>query len=116
MTKLTRSEQIFAEKTVCILLVRGESAEGQPIYAYVGVPLNRLEEFMTAQMSRPFFPEDYGVIIESGEGEPNDDVRERMEKDYGFNHQMMVDIPDPASVGKLTRGILDTPLPDKDEA
>lgn len=93
MTELSRSEQIIAEKTVCMLLVRGESPEGQPIFAYVAVRADKLEAFMKAQESGMFHPDDYGVIVEAGEGEPNEEVRQRMEEDYGFNHQAMLDIP-----------------------
>ncbi len=114
MNKLSRSEQILAEKTVCILLVRGESPENTPIYAYVAVRADRLEEFMTAQNSGMFYPEDYGVIIESGDGEPEQDVRERMERDYGFNHQMMVDIPDADHAVDLTQKIVTAPADESD--
>lgn len=103
MTKLTRSEQIIAEKTVFVLLVRGESPEKSPIYAYVAVRADKLEEFMEAQKTGMFYPEDFGVIIESGEGEPTDAVREKMEKEYGFNHQLMVDIPDEKGASGLTQ-------------
>lgn len=101
MADLTRSEQMIAEKTVCILLVRGEDPNGKPIYAYVAVRADKLEEFMTAQKEGTFYPEDYGVIVESGEGEPAPDVRARMEKEYGFNHEAMVDIPDVKGAGDL---------------
>ena len=92
MSKLSRTEQIIAEKTVCVLLVRGESPEGAPIYAYLAIRADKLESFMEAQKSGTFFPEDYGIIIETGEGEPTDDVKARMTKEYGFNHDAMLDL------------------------
>ncbi len=92
MTELNRSERMLAEKTVCVLLVRGESPEGTPIYAYLAVRADRLSEFMIAQQGESFSPEDYGVIIASGEGEPDDEVRARMEGEYNFNHSMMLDV------------------------
>ncbi len=94
MSRLSPAEQVIAEKTVCILLVRGENPDGSAIYAYVAVRADKLETFMEAQKSGMFYPEDYGVIIEAGEGEPSDEVRKKMETEYGFNHQMMMDIPD----------------------
>lgn len=106
MSQLSRSQQIIAEKTVCVLLVRGESPEGAPIYAYVAVRADKLEEFMAAQKSGMFYPEDYGVIIEAGEGDPGEEVQERMERDYGFNHKMMIDIPDAQHAGELTHNIV----------
>jgi len=98
--------QAVAEKTVCIMLMRGESPDGGAIYAYVAVRADKLEEFMAAQKAGTFYPEDYGVIVESGEGEPPEDVRERMERDYGFNHQAMVDIPDEGGARRVVDGLL----------
>lgn len=106
MVELSRSEKLIAEKTVCILLVRGESPEGESIYAYVAVRADKLEAFMEAQKSGMFYPEEYGVIVESGVGEPTDEIREKMEKEYGFNHQAMVDIPDAQRAGELKTDIV----------
>jgi hypothetical protein len=92
VTKLTRSEQIIAEKTVCILLVRGESPDGKKIFAYLGIRADKLEAFMEAQKLGTFFPEDYGVVIETGEGEPSEEVKQKMTQEYGFNHEAMLDI------------------------
>ena len=41
-------------------------------------------------------------IVEAGEGEPAAEVRKKMETEYGFNHQMMVDIPDAAKAYEIT--------------
>lgn len=62
------------------------------MYAYVAVRADKLESFMEAQKSGTFFPEDYGMILESGEGEPSDEVKTRMTQEYGFNHEAMMDI------------------------
>lgn len=106
MAELTRSEKMIAEKTVCILLVRGESPDGEGIYAYVAVRADKLEAFMQAQKNGMFYPEDYGVIVESGVGDPSAEVREKMEKEYGFNHQAMVDIPDGEKASALSSDIV----------
>lgn len=105
MSKLSPSEQVIAEKTVCILLVRGENPDGKPIFAYVAVRADKLESFMEAQKNGMFYPEDFGVIVESGEGEPSADVRKKMETEYGFNHQMMVDIPDTNKAHEITTNL-----------
>lgn len=105
MSKLSTSEQIIAEKTVCILLVRGENPDGKPIFAYVAVRADKLEAFMEAQKNGTFYPEDFGVIIEAGEGDPSAEVRKKMETEYGFNHQMMVDIPDAQKAHEITSNL-----------
>lgn len=93
MSELSMVEKIIAEKTVCMLLVRGESPEGDPIYAYVAVKADRLNDFMKAQQAGMFDPEEYGVVVEAGEGEPPADVQKRMEDEYGFRHDAMMNIP-----------------------
>ena len=87
-----RAERVVAEKTVCVLLVRGEAPTGERIYAYLAIRADRLAEFMEAQKDSPFYPEEYGVIVASGTGEPNEEMRARMTHEYGFNHDAMLDI------------------------
>ena len=106
MAELTRSEQMIAEKTVCILLVRGEDNDGGAIFAYVAVRADKLEAFMEAQKNGTFYPEDYGVIVESGTGEPSDEVKEKMRAEYGFNHDSMVDIQDAGHANDLKSDIV----------
>ena len=96
---------MIAEKTVCVLLVRGESPAGERIYAYLAVRADKLEQFMEAQTQGTFFPEDYGIIIASGTGEPNEEVRERMTREYGFNHEAMLDIASTEKAQNLTRNL-----------
>lgn len=105
MSKLSRAEQIVAEKTVCVLLVRGENLEGERIFAYMAVRADRLESFIAAQKSGTFYPDDYGVIIESGVGEPSEEIREKMTKEYGFNHDNMLDIDTPQNVKDIAGDI-----------
>ena len=105
MTKLSRTEQIIAEKTVCVLLVRGESPEGKKIFAYIAIRADKLESFMEAQKQGTFYPEDYGIVLEAGEGEPADDVKTRMTKEYGFNHEAMLDLGTPEKAHDLTANL-----------
>lgn len=101
MRELSRSEKILTEKTVCVLLVRGEATDGTPLYAYVGVRADKLQEFMEAQQQGAFYPEKFGVIIESGTGEPSEEVRAKMERDYGFNHSGMLDVHDASQATRI---------------
>ena len=102
---MSRSEKILAEKTVCVLLVRGEDPDGKPIYAYVGVRADKLKPFMEAQAKGLFYPEEYGVVVEAGEGEPSAEVRKRMEEEYGFNHEGMIDVPSADAANKVAAEI-----------
>jgi hypothetical protein len=94
---LLRSEQDYenvAKETVTVLLVTGESPNGEAIFAYVAVRADRLPEFTEAQGKGTFYPEDFGVIIESGVGTPSEEVRNKMITEYGFNHEAAVSITD----------------------
>lgn len=105
MSKLTRTEQIIAEKTVCVLLVRGESPEGKKIYAYLAIRADKLESFMEAQKKGTFYPEDYGIVLDAGEGEPSDEVKLTMTKEYGFNHEAMLDLATPEKAHDLASNL-----------
>lgn len=98
MSGLSFTERLNANRTVCVVLVRGSDDKGGRMYAYVGVRADAMDAFMRAQALGNFYPERFGVVIASGSGEPDDEVRARMERDYGFNHAGMVDIPDAASL------------------
>lgn len=105
MSKLSKTEQIIAEKTVCVLLVRGENLEGERIFAYMAVRADKLESFIEAQKKGTFYPEEYGIVIESGIGEPSSEVKEKMTKEYGFNHEAMLDIETPQGAGDIASNI-----------
>lgn len=115
MTKLTRSEQIIAEKTVCVLLVRGESPEGKKIFAYLAIRADKLESFMEAQKQGTFFPEDYGIVLEAGEGEPSDEVKLKMTQEYGFNHEAMLDLGGSGQAHELASNLSTYANPEKDD-
>ena len=101
LEKQTIFDDEINKKIVTILLVRGENPDGTSIYAYVAVRADKLEDFMEAQTSGVFYPEDYGVIIEAGEDEPSVEVRKKMEDEYGFNHGGMVDISNKENVNDI---------------
>lgn len=103
---LSTSQRVIAEKSVCVLLVRGTQPGGEPIFAYVAVRADRLPEFMTAQTRGVFYPEDYGMVLESGEGDPSPEIRERMTLEYGFNHEDMEDIADEEAARQVAFGIV----------
>jgi hypothetical protein len=107
--RLSPDDRILAAGTVCILLVKGESPDGIPIYAYVAVRADKLQDFMAAQADGTFYPEDFGVIIDAGEGEPSEAVRTMMSVEYGFNHESQFDIPDQAAARAVVTSLGDLP-------
>ena len=97
MTELTRSQKIIAEKAVCVMLLRGFNAEGAPVYAYMAVRSDRVQALMRAQEAGDYNPEEYGMLLASGVGEPDADTIAMMEREYGFNHAHALDVSSPTS-------------------
>src|SRR5947209_586037 len=76
-----------------ILLCRGKDIDGNPFWAYMCVKPSMANAFKTARSKGSFNLEDYGTILEVGEGdEIPPDVRERMERQYGVNHHYEDDL------------------------
>ena len=45
------------------------------------------------------------ILTARGEGEPTEDIRRKMEEEYGFNHQAMLDIPDADEAHKIASSL-----------
>lgn len=103
--RLSTIQRLIAEKTVCVVLVRSEDTEGNQLFAYMAVRADKLPEFIEAQNSGTFYPEDFGIVIEMGEGEPSSEIREKMQREYGFNHEAMLDIPTPEKAHDIAANI-----------
>lgn len=89
---LTHKEKLDAANIAFITFVAGKNAKGEQTYCYVGVLGNKMQEFMAASQKNRFAPSDFGTIIKSGIGEPTDDVKEYMTREFGFNHDTKVKI------------------------
>ena len=75
-----------------IVLLQGTNLYGDPVYSYVKLTgKSRKEMFAKMRTGENFRPVDFGTIVASGSGEPPEDVREKMKKEYD-----MVDVPVPA--------------------
>ncbi|MDE3060614.1 MAG: hypothetical protein KGJ06_06345 [Pseudomonadota bacterium] len=70
-----------------IVLCRGADADKKPFWAYLCIKPSMAQAFREARDSGSFDLEDYGSILESGNGhEVPPDVMLRMETQYGVNH------------------------------
>ncbi len=70
-----------------VVLCHGVSAHNRPFWAYLCIKPSMAKLFKDACNSGAFNLEDYGTIIEYGEGDtvpPH--VQRRMERYYGVNH------------------------------
>jgi hypothetical protein len=70
-----------------IILCRGKDENGKPIWAYLCMKPSMASAFKCARERGGFDIEDYGTVLESGNGEePPAELKVRMERDYAVNH------------------------------
>lgn len=71
-----------------VVLCRGQNEFGRSFWAYLGIKPSMARTFHDACENGDFNLEDYGTVIEYGEGDfVPDHVRSRMERYYGVDHQ-----------------------------
>lgn len=71
-----------------MLLCYGTEEDGQPFWAYMCIKPSMAKSFKEARECGPFNLEDFGTILEKGPGMTvPEDTRQRMEQDYGVNHE-----------------------------
>lgn len=83
------SSQSMAD-LMCMVIVfcSGKNEHGQIFWAYMGIKPSMARAFREACEEGTFNLQDYGTIIEYGEGdEVPEQVRKRMERYYGVDHE-----------------------------
>ncbi|MEJ0010638.1 MAG: hypothetical protein WDN72_09230 [Alphaproteobacteria bacterium] len=60
------------EKKTEIHLIRGKSTEGEPTYTYLAIYTHRVRDLKLSLLQKTTDLEDYGVIVASGFGEPDE--------------------------------------------
>lgn len=70
-----------------MILCRGVRADGSSFWAYMCIKPSNAKAFRDARSNGMMSLEDYGTVLEWGEGtDPSDEVKLRMERDFGMNH------------------------------
>ncbi|MEI7668600.1 MAG: hypothetical protein WCJ33_00780 [Pseudomonadota bacterium] len=79
--------------TIIVILLQGNNIFGDSVYSYLelnGASLRKV--FSCMQTGENFKPADFGTVLAAGRGEPSDEVKEEMKKEYN-----MIDVPKPKS-------------------
>ncbi len=88
---MSLSEKILKEKinkdTAVLTLLDIEDINGEKGYAYFAVLLEKFQEFKQAYTSGIINLDKYGMILDSGSGQPTKEIKNKIEKKYGFNHK-----------------------------
>jgi len=89
------SAQNMMADLLCSIMVlcKGSDNLGKPCWAYMCVKPSMAKPFKDAREKGGFNLEEYGSVIEYGQGvEPPDAIKMRMEKEYGMNHHYEDDL------------------------
>lgn len=83
LEKLGKTPQ--AEESIAtVVLVRGESGQGQPQWAYALIPAEQFLAFREAEAVGAYDLAEYGTVLHSGAGEnPPPELVKRMAEEYG---------------------------------
>jgi hypothetical protein len=87
------------DKTFAIVYLESFNSAGEKVYAYVNVRFDRFGKlFSEGETDKPFNLPDYATILSTGQGQPTQEVREKLKRDYLFGeHSLNVRIFPPLS-------------------
>jgi len=82
---LTFDEQKYMEKFFLICFIQSQDSKGAPVYVYLNVRLDRFDT-LTQMLNNgaPFNISDYATLVLAGMGEPDEDTRKKLRRDYLF--------------------------------
>ncbi|MEZ5690726.1 MAG: hypothetical protein R3D71_03545 [Rickettsiales bacterium] len=94
MTPPPISQNAMADLLCTIMILcRGNSSDGKPCWAYMCIKPSMAKSFKEARDKGNLNLEEFGTIIEHGDGqEPSEEVKHRMETEYGMNHNYENDL------------------------
>ncbi len=79
-------KKLLQDQLYAVLLIRGQGADGGARYCFLSVRLDRLDLLVQAQQQGvPFEPTEFGRVLASGAGEPDEIVMQHMADEYGFD-------------------------------
>lgn len=88
-------KDLIENKTYVVTYVVYLDSDAQKRYFYIAVRKDKLLEFQRAVIEGNFDAEDYGIVLEEGEGEASDVVKEKMKMMYQCDNVFATDITGP---------------------
>lgn len=71
-----------------VILLRGKNSFGDKIYSYVKVSFGNIDRLQHSLKNRlPFTPSDFGEVIAAGKGEPPEEVKAEIARDFPMVEQ-----------------------------
>lgn len=88
----TIPKDLIDNKTYVVTYVVYLDGDSKKRYFYIAVRKDKLLEFQHAVIEGNFDAEDYGIILEEGEDEAPDVVKEKMKMMYHCDHVLATDV------------------------
>ena len=90
----TIPRDLIDKKTYVVTYVVYLDNEGDKRYFYIAVRKDKMLGFQRAVLEGDFDAEDYGIILEEGEGEAPDVIKEKMKMLYQCDHVQATNLSD----------------------
>lgn len=72
---VTTDDSAHAQSAMTSLLIQGRNSFGDEIYAFIEMPMGRIEEVKKhLTTGQNFLPSHYGTVVAAGRGKPSPDV------------------------------------------
>lgn len=74
-------------------MIRGIGRSGSKEFCYIAATGDNLLKLQqTLKRGHNFDPTDFGIVLEYGVGEPSNEVKEKMTREFGYNHEKALPI------------------------
>ncbi len=83
------TEKAVTENFDLLFYLEGQNTAGEPLWCYVTVAPDRVEEFLEKSREHSFRPGQYATIKASGAGEPTDEEKDRLEDELGLERGVL---------------------------
>ena len=83
------TEKAITDSLDVLFYLEGKEEGGNNIYAYVTVVPDGVPEFLENSQEYGFRPGNFGTVVLSGDGEPSDEDKDRLEEQLGLEHGVL---------------------------
>ena len=85
-------ENSVIDESLLISLIRSEGVDGNHYFFYLAAKAIKLKQLREDTAKGDVNLAEYGMILAFGQGEPDEEVKERITREYGFNHEKIIDL------------------------
>lgn len=85
MSALSFSDKQILESGLCIFYFETVGVDGEAYYAYLSMKPADIPKFDAARKRGKFKLQDHGKILAAGKGKPNNQVKQFLKDEYGFD-------------------------------